>query len=1382
MFKKTIRLFSLLLLALCVSLPSVAEGAWPTTADWNALPKGGGVLTDIAGDAVASRDIIGDASNPAAYTYSDGDYIYYRIRLNDDPYFGTNNLKPFGWGFLIDTDSDFADYEWLIMVDGIGDEIYLAENTTKTGTGDPSDKAEVVVWSQALDETAGTGNFAVTDTGADIDIDGTNEFFLDFRIPFSTLTAITGITNDDPIRYFVGSSNSAQTLTTDLVGTDLFTDLTDPVTAGGIAPTTGTVAFVADISGSGDVTAIIPGDTIYVKVIDNDQNQTASSIETIEVIITTPDPDPDGDYETITLTETGIDTGIFTGSITTSLATVSEENANLEVSPVEVVTVTYTDVLGAAPGLLEDQDITDTLTANHSTDLSVTKTIDDNVPDVGDTVEYTITLTNDGPSTATGIEVTDTFPVAGLTYVSDTSDGGAKGSYNDATGLWTVASLASGNSTSFKITADVIGTNGNTYTNSISITFSEQTDPVGANDSASVSLTVGGVDLEVEKTVDDTNPQAGGTIEYTLTVTNNSTTLATDIEVTDSLDADLTFVSASGDGTYDPAPGTEIWSIASIAGGGSASHTITATVGGGVASGTVITNTATITSVGQADPETGNDTASQDVIVGGADLEVTKTVDDATPDAGDTIVYTIIVTNNGDNSATGVVVTDSLPTGVTWSSDDGGGDYVQGTGVWTVGALNSGISATLKITVTVDAGTAGQTITNSASVTATETDPDSSNDTDSIDITVTDVDLSLVKTVDNTTPAVSDNIVYTLTVTNNGPDSATGVVVTDALPADVSYVSDSSGGVDYDTGTDLWTIPGTIASLDTASIDITVTVDSGTTITNTASITSSDQEDLTTGNDSDSVIVYVGATDLSVTKTVDDITPASGGTITYTVTLTNLGPGDATGIEVTDALPTGVSHSSDSADQGSYNQAQDKWTVGDVANGVSVSLYIVVDVDGSTGDIVVNTARLEALDQGDPDITNDVDSATIYIGGTDLSIAKTVDDASPTEGDTIEYELIVTNLGANSADSITISDPLPSGVTWSTDDGGGDYDTGTGVWTVPGTIASLGTATLTITATVDAATGGSTITNTATITGLSVPDTDSSNDTSAAPIVVQSADLYVVKTVSDSTPTEGDTIVYTLSVTNDGPQDTTGVTVTDALPAGVTYVSNDGGGAYDPTPGTEVWTIGAIAKNSTETLNITVTVDLGTGGTTVTNTASITTSDISDPDSSDDSQSRDINPVSIQYPSLMMMKTVQTINDPYDLAVNPIAIPGATAQYTITSINSGPGVAKNVVITDDIPANTKFCLTGLGAGDPIIFTDGAGTESSGLTYTYVSLNDAADDLVFYDGGGVEIVTVTLDADGCDTNVARIEVSPSGDFNAKGATDTTFSIKFDVMVQ
>ncbi|MCP3965120.1 MAG: DUF11 domain-containing protein, partial [Lentisphaerae bacterium] len=176
-----------------------------------------------------------------------------------------------------------------------------------------------------------------------------------------------------------------------------------------------------------------------------------------------------------------------------------------------------------------------------------------------------------------------------------------------------------------------------------------------------------------------------------------------------------------------------------------------------------------------------------------------KIVDDGTPDEGQTIQYTVTVTNNGPAQATTVALTDLLPAGVTLI-DDGGltspipsqGAYNTGSGVWTVGTVNDSSNVTLVLRATVDTGTSGDTITNTTSgLTADQTDAVAGNDVGTVDITVNnDADLAVAKIVDDGTPDEGQTIQYTVTVTNNGPAQATTVALTDLLPAGVTLIDD----------------------------------------------------------------------------------------------------------------------------------------------------------------------------------------------------------------------------------------------------------------------------------------------------------------------------------------------------------------------------------------------------------------------------------------------------------------------------------------------------------------------------------------------------------------------------------------------------------------
>jgi uncharacterized repeat protein (TIGR01451 family) len=290
---------------------------------------------------------------------------------------------------------------------------------------------------------------------------------------------------------------------------------------------------------------------------------------------------------------------------------------------------------------------------------------------------------------------------------------------------------------------------------------------------------------------------------------------------------------------------------------------------------------------------------------------------------------------------------------------------------------------------------------------------------------------------------------------------------------------------------------------------------------------------------------------------------------------------------------------------------------------------------------------------------------------------------------------------------------------------------------------------------------------------------------SVAQAAAPQADLAIVKTVDNTLPREGDTIVYTLTLTNNGPNDANNIDVTDVLPAGVTYVSDDSGGSYDNTTG--VWVVAPPKLNPAGVmqLNITVTVDPGTLGSTITNTAAITTSNRTDPDTSNNTDSVDITVVE---PNLTMLKSALTTSDPVNGASSSYNIPGATVLYSLQSTNTGLGVpdTDSVVITDPVPPNTELFVNDLGgAGSgPVLLIDGSAPVNSGLTYTFTSLASTTDDLEFSsDNGATWTYTPVPDTNGYDANVTNIRVNPKGVMRASdGTNNPTFTLRFQVRVQ
>lgn len=232
----------------------------------------------------------------------------------------------------------------------------------------------------------------------------------------------------------------------------------------------------------------------------------------------------------------------------------------------------------------------------------------------------------------------------------------------------------------------------------------------------------------------------------------------------------------------------------------------------------------------------------------------------------------------------------------------------------------------------------------------------------------------------------------------------------------------------------------------------------------------------------------------------------------------------------------------------------------------------------------------------------------------DLSIAIGVDNATPTPGDTVVFTITVTNNGPDTATAVLVNDSLPSGLTLVSTSGCQEDPNGMPNCRL-GDITSGSNAAYTLSATVGLSLSGQAVANTATVSSP-VYDNVSTNDSATQVLSVGNAnlaDLSLVKTVSNSSPTEGTQIIYSITVFNDGPDDVTGVTVSDSLPAGLSYVSDDSGGSY--VPGTGVWTVGSITNGDAAILNITATVDVGQAGNTINNVAEVTAAGLSDPDS-----------------------------------------------------------------------------------------------------------------------------------------------------------------------
>ena len=809
---------------------------------------------------------------------------------------------------------------------------------------------------------------------------------------------------------------------------------------------------------------------------------------------------------------TGIwDVGTVGVGATKTLAITATVNAPttagaLPATQTNTATVTGADEPDPNPG---NNTGTATLTPLYA-DLAVTKTTSNVTPNVGESITYTITLTNNGTATATGVELTDTLPT-NVSYVSASAASGTTFTPTSTGGVWAVPSIAPGEKRILTIT--VTATSAELKYNTVAITKSDIYDPNEGNNTAKTPTDPNWADLVVAKTVDNPRPNVSDTVTFTVTLENLGPDTAASVVVADAV-AGLTGLQIDSAtpsvGSYDSSTGD--WTVGSVLSGAVETLTIVATVLT-PASGPALpqTNTATATS-DTTDPNPGNNTDSATATPLQADLAVFKIVSDPTPNIGDTITFAIGVANYGPDTATEVVVKDSLPTGVTFVSYQASqGTYVSGTGVWTVGTVTTSDFPVLIITATVDRPVSGTpaAVTNTATVKGKEYDPNPDNNTDTVTETPQYADLAVDKQVSDATPNVGDTITYTITLTNLGADTATGVTLLDQVPAGLQFVSAQPSQGTYTAGTGIWDV-GTVDTVYARTLTIQAIVlppSSGAPQpqTNTASVSTSDQYDPDPNNNTDSVTETPKYADLEVEKVVDDARPNVGDTITFTVTLSNLGKDTATDVTIADTLPSGLAFLSATPAQGSYDEGTGIWDVGSLASSGQTTLTITALV--VSGAAQTNVASVASANEFDPDKTNNKAEVTETPLSAELSVTKGVVSATPILGDTVTYTIIVHNAGPDAAVNTIASDVFPTIGLASIIAGTpsqGTYDPTTGDWDL-GDLASGADATITFTA---LTTLEGTFTNTVTVSTATF-EPDLTNNTAEATITVLASGVII---------------------------------------------------------------------------------------------------------------------------------------------------------------------------------------------------------------------------------------------------------------------------------
>lgn len=604
-------------------------------------------------------------------------------------------------------------------------------------------------------------------------------------------------------------------------------------------------------------------------------------------------------------------------------------------------------------------------------DLSLSAAVTDDTPPVNATVTYSVTVSNAaGFSTATGVTVSDVLP-PGLAFISDNGSG----SYNSTTRTWNVGAVAPGTSVTLQVVASVL--TGGTVSNTAQVKTAVQTDidstpgnaPIHEDDDATINLTPSAaIGNYVWRDVNNDGVQNDGLFNG---INGVKVALFTSTGVQVGVPTMTTNDLAGNPGYYyfgDVNPGSYYVQVTAPTG-----QVFTTQFAGAPLNGNTDSN---VDSTGKSNTFTllsGVDELSIDAGLRPIDLSLSNTVSSLAPRVGTNVTYTLTVSNGGSlSNATGVTVQDTLPSGLNFVSSSGTGSYNSATGIWTIGSIASGSSATLQIVATV---TTGGTKSNLAQI-LTAGQPDFDSTPGNAPGVSEDDDA----TSSFTPPASIGNYVWR-DVNNDGiqNEAATygvnGVTVTlfksgGAQVGSPTVTADNGGNPGYYAFNDI--APGSyyiVATAPTGQVFTSPFALLATTATdsNVDSAGKSDLFTLQSGVDDVTIDAGLRPIDLGLTQTVSDTTPRIGTNVTYTVTVSNSsGLSTATGVTVQDALPPGLTFVSSSG-PGTYNSATGVWTIGSIAPGTNAILQLVATV-GSGGAKSI-TAQIQSAGQPDLDST-----------------------------------------------------------------------------------------------------------------------------------------------------------------------------------------------------------------------------------------------------------------------------------------------------------------------------------------------------------------------------------------------------------------------------
>jgi len=934
--------------------------------------------------------------------------------------------------------------------------------------------------------------------------------------------------------------------------------------------------------------------------------------------------------------------------------------------------------------------------------LALTKSDSPDPVQAGGQIVYTLDYGVSGNENAAGVLITDTVP-ASTTFASCT--GGCTGPDVNGVLTWTIGAVNAGSGGSVQFSVDVADPlpDGAEIYNAAWISDTNGGAPAGDGETTTVEADHG---YTIVKAVSPDPVEAGGTLYYTITWGLSGNEPVSGIFIEDQIPDHTTFSSCGGGVSCGEAGGIVTWQLGDAPSGDAGGVvTFTVQVESPLQSGLLLHNTATVDDDDGDRAETSNDAAT--TTHSDHELWIAKTDDPDPVDAGALLAYTIDVGVTGDSNgyATGVVITDCVPANTTFHSASGGAEPdANGCLQWNLGTLAPSATRQVTFTVQVASPLVNETVIHNQ---AAVFDNEAKYETATAETIVhSDHELNVTKSgAPDPVAAVTGHIDYTINynVPGSGNEPALGVVITDAVPANTVYVGGScqpSGICSEAGGVVTWNV-GDLVPGDSGAASFRVTVPAplpnNLPITNTVHAYDLDGE-----HDEYTEVVNVSSDhSLNIDKSDYPDPVQAGGLITYTISY-NVPAGynepapDAIIEDYTPADTTFWSASGgvsiDAPGQGSPGMV--RFHLGRLVPGDSGTVQLVVRVDSPlpNNTYIFNSASISD-DDGERDDVYDV--GTRVVSDHDLEISKS-DDPDPVDaGALINYTIVYTVTGNQSAPNVTIRDTIPPNTTFESCSGGNYcfYNSGIGqvIWGLGRQNPGTGQVLLQVQANTPLPNG------TILHNNVEISDDDGRYASYHEETEVSSDHALAISKSDEPDPVEaGGQLVYTLHWQATGNEPAPNVTISDQVPANTSYVG------CSPAPcsesgGTVTWELGTIESPDEGDVTLTVEVDnLLPDGTLLYNTPTIQDN---------------------ETPSVFGDEITTTVHSAHQLAVSKADDPdpveaGAQLDYTIAYTVTGNQYAPNVIVVDTIPDDTTY-VTGSCSGAPCVEDGGVVTWTLG---------------------------------------------------------------------